>query len=267
MKKYLVSFLDTEGGILHAPLKELSMLFLFTIKTNKSFNRMIYDTSTFHLLNLQTLDVNKKPVLTSHIDSLNILIKYHKCEGIICFGWNVRHDARVLKEYFDHTNVLFVDTIQWAKSVTKFNSYKQKHLMEIYQMGTQTHSSLMDCIDMVNIMKFIQIDYENKGKLTIEDVKIEANLQKESDIFQKILSSNALKPFHIKEVQVIADNYEYYHILGSKYKIRKGFESKKNKNFKGYGLYEYDNLKNRYVLVKDTMKKLATIESILDNYT
>ena len=265
-RRYLLAFMDTEGGILETPLRELSMLVSYIIKSDKDFKKMQYEGSVFHLLNFQLSCETEKPILRSHLHAINLLLKAHTCDGLICVAWNAKHDAKVMCRYFVNKNVHFVDAITWAKKLTKFNSYKQSNIMKKYDMGIQEHSSLMDAIDMMSIMKYIQIDYETNGKLSVEDIKIETGVQGSDRIFERIINSNLLKPFSIAGISNKDENYSVYEIVGVKYKVRKGFENASSQNYKGYGLYEYNDLKNRYVLIKERAKKISVIESIVTKH-
>lgn len=262
--RYLLAFIDTEGGILETPLRQISLLFNFTIKADKDFKNVKCEEQVFHLLNFQLCSDKNKPNLNSQLYAMKLLQKRHSCEGIVCIAWNAVHDARVLSKYIKNDNIFFADAISWAKRITKFPSYKQQNIMKQYDMGVQDHSSLMDCIDMMEIMKFIQLDYETKGKLSVEDLKIEAKLQGAEGVLRRIIDSNILKPFSINSVSSEKDKYSYYEMLGEKYKIRTGFV--KSETYKGYGLYEHDAIKDRYVLIKDKTKKKNIIEAIIDKF-
>lgn len=269
--KYLLAFLDTEGGILETSLREISLIVKYIVKADKNFTKLSYETDTFHVLNLQISDENKSksPNLKIYSTCLDFLLKSYKCEGVLCIAWNAKHDAKIIKTYFSSDFFYFIDGIAWAKRLTKFHSYKLSSIMDKYNMGKQKHGSFEDVLDMINVMKYIQVDYETGGKLSIEDLKIESNIQSSDEIFKRIINSNKFKPFSMENVPIKQDQdvYSFYEIIGEKYKIRNGFHKATSADFyRGYGLYEYDTLKNRYMLIKDKSKKNSVIKTILDKY-
>lgn len=263
--RYLLGFLDTEGGIIEKPLTQMSLLINYTVKSDIEFKNMKYEKPIFHLLNFESVNENKSPNLKAYKLGVKILLDHYKCKGLIIIAWNAKHDAKILLNYFNNDNIYFIDAIQWAKILTKFHSYKQKEIMKKYDLGTQQHNSLSDTMDMIECIKYIYTDYETRGKLSVEDLKIEVDIRKTDEIFERIIDDNMFKVFSIKDISIASkSNYKTYEILGEKYKIREGYEKASKTLYKGYGLYKFDTLKGRYSIVRDIELKTSIIESIKD---
>lgn len=109
--------------------------------------------------NLATLDRTAYP-------PLRMAMERFSCESVLMMAWGARHDRKVLEKFNSNTGwaTHWVDLLEWAHQVTekRLSEYSLQALMARYEVGRQTHTSLLDCYHCLLIVVNLHLEFQQQ---------------------------------------------------------------------------------------------------------